>query len=78
MAGLLVVVMLGGTLPVPLYVLWERQMGFGPLVVTVVFAAYVVGTLAALVIFGASATISAVGGCWRSGSAARRSAPRDS
>jgi MFS family permease len=52
MAGLLVVVMLGGTLPVPLYVLWERQMSFGPLGVAVVFAAYVVGTLAALVIFG--------------------------
>jgi hypothetical protein len=30
---------LGGTLPVPLYVLYEKQMGFGPLGVTVVFAA---------------------------------------
>jgi hypothetical protein len=29
MVGLLVVVMLGGTLPVPLHVLWERQMGRG-------------------------------------------------
>ena len=35
--------MLGGTLPVPLYVLYEKQMGFGPLGVTVVFAAYVAG-----------------------------------
>jgi MFS family permease len=52
MAGLLVVVMLGGTLPIPLYVLYERQMGFGPLGVTVVFAAYVIGTLSALVMFG--------------------------
>jgi MFS family permease len=52
MAGLLVVVMLGGTLPIPLYVLYERQMGFGPLGVTVVFAAYVIGTLSALVVFG--------------------------
>jgi MFS family permease len=42
----------GGTLPIPLYVLYERQMGFGPLGVTVVFAAYVIGTLAALVVFG--------------------------
>lgn len=51
-AGLLVVVMLGGTLPIPLYVLWEQRMGFGPLGVTVVFAAYVAGTLSALVLFG--------------------------
>ncbi len=52
MAGLLVITMLGGTLPIPLYVLYERQMGFGPLGVTVVFAAYVIGTLSALVVFG--------------------------
>jgi hypothetical protein len=44
--------MLGGTLPVPLYVLYERQMGFGPLGVAVVFAAYVLGTLFALVALG--------------------------
>ena len=43
MAGLLLVLMLGGTLPVPLYVLYEKEMGFGPLGVTVVFAAYVRG-----------------------------------
>jgi MFS family permease len=48
-AGVLLVMMLGGTLPVPLYVLYEKQMGFGPLGVTVVFAAYIVGTLFALV-----------------------------
>jgi MFS family permease len=52
MAGLLTVTMLGGTLPIPLYVLYERQLGFGPLGVTVVFAAYVVGSLSALVFFG--------------------------
>ena len=51
-AGVLLVMMLGGTLPVPLYVLWEKQMGFGPLGVTVVFAAYVCGTLAALLVLG--------------------------
>src|ERR1700755_336125 len=51
-AGVLLVMMLGGTLPVPLYVLWEKQMGFGPLGVTVVFVAYVVGTLAALLVLG--------------------------
>jgi MFS family permease len=52
MAGVLLVMMLGGTLPVPLYVLYEQQMGFGPPGVTVVFAAYVIGTLLALVAFG--------------------------
>jgi MFS family permease len=51
-ALVLLVMMLGGTLPVPLYVLYEKQMGFGPLGVTVVFAAYVVGTLSALVALG--------------------------
>ena len=51
-AGLLTVIMLGGTLPVPLYGLWEQTMGFGPLGVTVVFAVYVIGTLIALVAFG--------------------------
>jgi hypothetical protein len=30
-AAVLLLVMLGGTLPVPLYVLYERKMGFGPL-----------------------------------------------
>src|SRR3984885_717837 len=51
-AGVLVALMMGGTLPVPLYVLYEKQMGFGPLGVPVVFAAYVVGTLVALVALG--------------------------
>ena len=51
-AGVLTAIMLGGTLPAPLYVLYEAKMGFGPLGVTVVFAAYVIGTLIALVAFG--------------------------
>jgi MFS family permease len=51
-ALVLLVMMLGGTLPVPLYVLYEKQMGFGPLGVTVVFAAYVIGALFALVALG--------------------------
>jgi MFS family permease len=51
-AGVLLVLMLGGTLPVPLYILYEKQMGFGALGVTVVFAAYVAGTLAALIFLG--------------------------
>src|ERR1700742_5153231 len=51
-AALPLVMMLGGTLPVPLYVFYEKQMGFGPLGVTVVFAAYIAGTLFALVVLG--------------------------
>ena len=51
-AAVLVAVMLGGTLPIPLYVLYEPKMGFGPLGITVVFAVYVVGTLSALLAFG--------------------------
>ncbi len=51
-AGVLLATMAGGTLPIPLYVLYERQMGFGPLGITVVFAACVIGTLGALVASG--------------------------
>ncbi|HUA28260.1 MAG TPA: MFS transporter, partial [Streptosporangiaceae bacterium] len=51
-AGVLLIMLLGGTLPVPLYILFEPQMGFGPLGVTVVFAAYVAGTLFVLVGLG--------------------------
>jgi MFS family permease len=51
-AGVLVAMMMGGTLPIPLYVLYEKQLGFGPLGVTVVFAAYVIGTLFALLTLG--------------------------
>jgi MFS family permease len=49
---MLLVMLLGGTLPVPLYVLYEGQMGFGPLGVTVVFAAYVAGSLFVLLGLG--------------------------
>jgi MFS family permease len=43
--------MLGGTLPVPLYTLWAPKLGFGPLTTTLIFAAYTVGTIAALLAF---------------------------
>ena len=79
MAGLLVVTMLGGTLPIPLYVLYGRQLCFGPLGVTVVFAAYVIGTLSALVMFGdlsdhiGRRKVLAVGVCRATRSSRRRS-----
>ena len=47
-----VVVMLGATLPTPLYPIYQQRLGFGGLLVTVVFAAYAVGVALALVLFG--------------------------
>ncbi|MEY8038248.1 MFS transporter [Saccharopolyspora cebuensis] len=44
--------MIGTTLPTPLYPIYERHFGFGGLVVTLVFAAYAVGVLAALLLVG--------------------------
>jgi MFS family permease len=46
------VLMLGGTVPAPLYAFYVRSLGLTPLLVTVVFAAYAVGTLAALLLGG--------------------------
>ncbi|MFD7721293.1 MFS transporter [Streptomyces sp. NPDC059814] len=50
-AAVYALVMLGGTLPVPLYVFWAPQMGFGPFTTTLVFATYALGTVLALVVF---------------------------
>jgi MFS family permease len=44
--------MVGTTLPTPLYPLYQRRYGFSELIVTVIFAAYAVGVIAALVLFG--------------------------
>ncbi|WP_405728959.1 MFS transporter [Streptomyces sp. NBC_00028] len=46
------VTMLGTTLPTPLYVLYQHRLGFSTLMSTVIFAAYAVGVLTALVLFG--------------------------
>ncbi|MBP8531756.1 MFS transporter [Streptomyces sp. MK37H] len=46
------VVMVGGTLTIPLYVLWASQFGFGPLTTVVVFIAYVVGVVGTLLVAG--------------------------
>lgn len=46
--------MLGTTLPTPLYPAYEARFGIGPLAVTIVFAAYAVGVLAALTGFGSA------------------------
>lgn len=47
-----VVVMLGTTLPTPLYVIYQRTFGLSELMVTVIFATYAVGVIAALLLFG--------------------------
>lgn len=48
----LVAAMLGTTLPTPLYPAYQAQLDFGALTVTIVFATYAVGVLAALLAFG--------------------------
>ncbi len=44
--------MLGTTLPTPLYVIWQSQWHFSSGVTTLIFAVYVAGVLAALVLAG--------------------------
>jgi MFS family permease len=46
------VAMAGTTLPTPLYPLFEQRYGFGPLLVTVIFAIYAFGVIAGLILFG--------------------------
>jgi MFS family permease len=46
------VLLLGGTLPSPLYPLYEAGFHFGPAVLTIVYASYAAGTLGALLLVG--------------------------
>jgi MFS family permease len=47
-----VVTMLGGALPIPLYVIYQGLWGFSAGMITVIFAVYAAGTLFALLLFG--------------------------
>jgi MFS family permease len=47
-----VATMLGTTLPTPLYPSYQKQLTFGALTVTIVFATYAIGVLTALLAFG--------------------------
>jgi MFS family permease len=47
-----VATMLGTTLPTPLYPGYQKQLDFGALTVTIIFATYAIGVLAALLVFG--------------------------
>ncbi|WP_333482402.1 MFS transporter [Streptomyces sp. RPT161] len=51
-AAVFAVGMAGTTLPTPLYGLYRQQIGFSELMVTVVFAVYALGVIAALLIAG--------------------------
>lgn len=44
--------MLGTTLPTPLYPIYQQEIGFSGLMVTVIYAVYAVGVIAALLVFG--------------------------
>jgi len=48
----LLITMLGTTLPTPLYVYYQQQMGFGETWVTLIFAIYAAGVIAALLAVG--------------------------
>jgi Arabinose efflux permease len=52
LAGVFTYGMLGTTLPTPLYVLYQAQYRFSSALITVIFAAYALGVLAALLMFG--------------------------
>ena len=47
------VTMLGTTLPTPLYAIYQQEFGFSELMITVIFATYAAGVIAALLLFGA-------------------------
>ncbi|MGO1750544.1 MAG: MFS transporter, partial [Marinobacter sp.] len=46
------VVMIGTTMPTPLYPIYQDAFGFSQLMITIIFAAYAFGVIAALVITG--------------------------
>ena len=48
----LAVGMMGTTLPTPLYALYRQRFGFSELMITVIFAAYAAGVVAALLLLG--------------------------
>ena len=53
-AYLLAVIMLGVTLPTPLYPLYQQALGFSTLVTTVIYTAYSAGVMITLILLGGS------------------------
>lgn len=52
MAVTFAVTMMGTTLPTPLYPIYQSTLGFSELIITVIFAAYAVGVIGALIVTG--------------------------
>src|SRR5690349_21327671 len=51
-AAMIGVLFAGSTVLTPLYVIYQQQLGFSQITLTLVYAAYVLGNLAALLLFG--------------------------
>lgn len=51
-AAVLLATVLGGTIPTPLYVLWQARLHFSNGVLTAIFAVYAAGTLGGLLVLG--------------------------
>jgi MFS family permease len=51
-ARVLGIVFAGSALPTPLYVIYRKEFHFSEIILTIIYAAYVAGTLIALVFFG--------------------------
>ena len=60
-AASLCILFMGATLPTPLYPLYEQAFGFSRLTLTLIYAAYVLGNLVALLALGRRRTRSAGG-----------------
>ncbi|MEA2382997.1 MAG: hypothetical protein QOH72_2968 [Solirubrobacteraceae bacterium] len=67
----------GGTLPVPLYVLWKEHLGFGTGTLTLVFAVYALGTLTSLLLLAPLSDLALAGSAASAapGRAARAAGP---
>lgn len=51
-AAVIGVMFAGSTLPTPLYIIYKQKFGFSGITLTLIYAAYVVGNLGALLVFG--------------------------
>jgi MFS family permease len=51
-AAMIGVLFAGSTVLTPLYVIYQQQLGFSQITLTLVYAAYALGNLAALLLFG--------------------------
>ena len=49
-AGMYLLIQVGGTIPIPLWVLWQSKLGFGTGTLALVFAIYTLGTLVSLLL----------------------------